>query len=62
MKRGRDKEALAVLARINSHVSTQTSNFVDTYCELKELQAKTTADSETTYALLFKEVFHWKYR
>lgn len=58
VKRGRDKEALAVLTGINKHDSNET--FVDTCLQLKELQATTTADQ--SYSMLFKELFHWKCR
>ena len=60
MKRGRDKEALAVLTRINRCGHEET--FVETCLELKELQMKTTADSGLTYSQILKELFLWKYR
>jgi hypothetical protein len=54
VKRGRDKEALAVIAKISSGE--------DVSVQLKELQMKTTAYSEQSHSKLFKEIFYWKYR
>ena len=60
VKRGRNKEALAVLAKINHHPRSET--FVDTYLERNDLTQSTTADTEQNYGLLCKEIFHLKYR
>jgi hypothetical protein len=56
--KGRDKQALAVLAKINKH--TRKEMFVDTLLQLKELQA-TVSDKEN-FSTLFRELFHLKNR
>lgn len=59
VKRGRDNEALAVLTRISTRDSRKA---LDIPQQLKELQAKTTADLEQSCSLLFKELFYLRYR
>ena len=59
VKRGREKEALAVLSQINGHNSKE--EFVDTVLELKELRESTTVDSVRTFSIALKQVFQRKY-
>ena len=61
MKRGRSKEAMLVLSRINRK-SIREEGVIDTCLELEELKAKISSDHEQTYYLLLKELFKYKYR
>ena len=60
MKRGREKEALVVLSRINGHNNKE--EFVDSVLELKELRESTTVNSTQDFSVVIKQIFQWKYR
>ena len=60
MKRGREKEALVVLSRINGHNNKE--EFVDSVLELKELRESTTVNSTQSFSVVIKQIFQWKYR
>ena len=59
VKRGREKEALAVLSWINGH---NKEKFVDTVLELKELRESTAVKSTQSFSVAIKQIFRWKYR
>ena len=61
VKRGRSKEAMLVLSRINRK-SIREEGVIDTCLDLEELNAKISSDNEQTYYLLLKELFKYKYR